>query len=260
MPPRCCPATAPRRGAPFPPPGPRGTSSPASAVLWGAPIPGRPCRPTSLPSQDGYHPVRLCSSLHTSPTPAWGQGCSGQATPRACRYRGGDGRASQVPGGPRLPVCPVQSTPAGPRAPDRYGAAAWPLVCVKQRLPRKVFRRSIARRSGSLPTLRRVGYPDPTQDSLPAAGQALLDGLLPAGPLRKVSGCWLHPILLSQVCMAQSHRPRQPPACGPGILAAFTRKASPSDEWCGVASEGLHSGCEARHSIDLACTVVILGP
>ena len=81
MPPRCCPATAPRRGAPFPPPGPRGTSSPASAVLWSAPIPGRPCRPTSLPSQDGYHPVRLCSSLHTSPTPAWGQECSGQATP-----------------------------------------------------------------------------------------------------------------------------------------------------------------------------------
>jgi hypothetical protein len=207
MPPRCCPATAPRRGAPFPPPGPRGTSSPASAVLWSAPIPGRPCRPTSLPSRDGYHPVRLCSSLHTSPTPAWGQGCSGQATPGACRYRGGDGRASQVPGEPRLPVCRVHSTPAGLRAPDRYGAAAWPLVCEKQRLPRKVFRRSIARRSGSRPTLRRVGYPTATQDSLPAAGQALLDGLLPAGSLRKVSGCFLHPILLSQACLAQSHRP-----------------------------------------------------
>ena len=102
-PPRCCPATAPRRGAPFPPPGPRGTNSPASQVLWGAPIPGRPCRPTSLPSQDGYHPVRLCSSLHTSPTPAWGQECSGQATPRTCRFRGGDGRASQVPGEPPFP-------------------------------------------------------------------------------------------------------------------------------------------------------------
>jgi hypothetical protein len=103
MPPRCCPATAPRRGAPFPPPGPRGTSSPASQVLWGAPIPGRPCRPPSLPSRDGYHPVRLCSSLHASPTPAWGQECSGQATPRTCRYRGGDGRASQVPGEPPFP-------------------------------------------------------------------------------------------------------------------------------------------------------------
>src|SRR5262249_54091924 len=57
------------------------------------------------------------------------RGDSGQATPRACRYRGGDGRASQVPGEPRMPVCPVQPTPAGRRAPDRYGAAAWPLVC-----------------------------------------------------------------------------------------------------------------------------------
>src|SRR5262249_56879793 len=54
----------------------------------------------------------------------------------------------------------------------------WPLVCEQQRLPRKVFRRSIAGLPGSLPTLRRVGYPDPTQDSLPAVGQTLLDGLL----------------------------------------------------------------------------------
>ena len=92
--------------------------------------------------------------------------------------RRGNDRISQVPGEPRLSVCPVQPTPAGPRAPDRYGAAAWPLVCEQQRLPRKVFRRSIARRSGSLPTLRRVGYPDPTQDSLPAVGQTLLGGLL----------------------------------------------------------------------------------
>ena len=47
----------------------------------------------------------------------------------------------------------------------------------QQRLPRKVFRRSIAWLSDSLSTLRSAGYPDPTQDSLPAAGQALPDGL-----------------------------------------------------------------------------------
>ena len=69
-------------------------------------------------------------------------------------------------------------TPAGLRAPDQYGAAAWPLVCAQQRLPRKVFRRSIASLSDSLPTLRRVRYLTTTQDSLPVAGQALLDGLL----------------------------------------------------------------------------------
>ena len=101
--------------------------------------------------------------------------------------RRGDDRISQVPGEPRLPVCPVQSTPAGLRAPDQYSAAAWPLVCEQQRLPRKVFRRSIAGLPGSLSTLRRAGYPTPTQDSLPAVGQTLLDGLSPAGSLRKVS-------------------------------------------------------------------------
>jgi hypothetical protein len=51
------------------------------------------------------------------------------------------------------------------------------LVCEKQRLPRRVFRRSIAWLSDWLSTLRRTGYPRTTQDSLPAAGQALPDGL-----------------------------------------------------------------------------------
>src|SRR5262249_3049974 len=46
-------------------------------------------------------------------------------------------------------------------------------------------------------------------DSLPAVGQTLLDGLLPAGSLRKVSEVQsLHPVLLSQACLAQSHRPK----------------------------------------------------
>src|SRR6266566_8239789 len=72
-------------------------------------------------------------------------------------YRGND-RSSQVPGEPRLSVCHVQSTPAGLIAPDHYGTAAWPLVSEKQRLPRKVFRSSIAWRSDWLSTLRSEGY------------------------------------------------------------------------------------------------------
>ena len=58
-----------------------------------------------------------------------------------------------------------------------YGATAWPLVIEGQRLPRKVFRRSIALLSDSLSTLRSADYSHTTQDSLPVAGQALLDGL-----------------------------------------------------------------------------------
>ena len=84
-------------------------------------------------------------------------------------------------------------------APNHCGAAAWPLVCEKQRLPRKVFRRSIAWLLDWLSTLRSAGYPRPTQDSLPAAGQALPDGLstrkIPLKGFRVVS---LHLIPLSQ--------------------------------------------------------------
>ena len=46
-----------------------------------------------------------------------------------------------------------------------------------------------------------MGYPTTTQDSLPAVGQTLLDGLLPAGFLRKVSECFLHFIPLSQALL-----------------------------------------------------------
>ena len=51
-----------------------------------------------------------------------------------------------------------------------------------------VFRGSIARRLIWLSTLRRGGRPPTTQDSLPAAGPALPDGIgYPQGSLRKVS-------------------------------------------------------------------------
>ena len=62
-------------------------------------------------------------------------------------------------------------------APDHFGAAAWPPHAQVQRLPRVDSRRSIARLSDSLSTLRRADRSYPTQDSLPVAGQALPDGL-----------------------------------------------------------------------------------
>jgi len=65
----------------------------------------------------------------------------------------GNDRSSQVPGKP-LFVCTCSSpTPAGLLAPDHRGAAAWPLVIVRQRLPQWDFRRSIAWLSNSLSTL-----------------------------------------------------------------------------------------------------------
>ena len=100
-----------------------------------------------------------------------------------------------------MSVCTCSVDSGGTAAPDHCGAAAWPLTSEKQRLPRLVFRSSIAWLSDSLSTLRRAGYPASTQDSLPAAGQALLDGLPPAGFQRKVSECFVHLILLPQALL-----------------------------------------------------------
>src|SRR5262249_37558338 len=126
----------------------------------------------------------------------------------------------------------------------RYGAAAWPLVSVQQRLPRKVFRRSLAGLPDSLSTLRRAGYPDPTQDSLPAVGQTLLGGRstrrVPTKGFRGVIVTSLPPFpsLLGANTSTGG-------TCGDAIVAASPRISSPSDGWFGVANEQFHAGCEA---------------
>jgi hypothetical protein len=106
----------------------------------------------------------------------------------------------------RLPCS--NPTPAGLLASDHCDTAAWPLVCKKQRLPRKVFRSSIAWLSDSLFTLRGVSYLSTTQNSLPVAGQALLDGVRTRKvPMKRFQSCRLHLIPPSQAFLAQSHRP-----------------------------------------------------
>jgi hypothetical protein len=138
----------------------------------------RPSRRTSLPSLGGTSCVHsLCSLL--------GGRVRRRGLELVTRYlrpesRRGNDRTSQVPGEPQLSVCTCSHpTPAGLLAPDRflYSAAAWPSVFQQRRLPRRVFRRSIAWLSDSLSTLRSADYSSPTQDSLPAAGQTLPDGL-----------------------------------------------------------------------------------
>ena len=159
----------------FPPQGPPGRVPQLQRYYQGATTSCRPSRRTSLPSLGGTSaftrsfrsPADECAAEAWS----WSPGISGRDF------------AEETTGSPKFlgnPDCPfahVQSTPAGLLAPDHYGAAAWPLVIEQQRLPRKVFRRSIAWLSDSLSTLRSAGYPATTQDSLPAAGQALPDGL-----------------------------------------------------------------------------------
>ncbi len=115
--------------------------------------------------------VRSSADECTAEAWSWSPGVSGRGFPRK---RAGPPKFLE---NPHDPSAHVQSTPAGLLAPDHYGAAAWPPVCEKRRLPRKVFRRSIAWLSDSLSTLRSADFSSPTQDSLPAAGQALPDGL-----------------------------------------------------------------------------------
>ncbi len=132
-------------------------SSPASSVLSKRYDALPPSRRTSFPSLGGTSaftrsfrsPVDECTAEAWS----WSPGIS------AREYCRGNDRISQVPGEPQLSVCTCSHpTPAGLLAPDHHGAATWPLVCEKQRLPRKVFRRSIAWLSDWLSTLRSTGY------------------------------------------------------------------------------------------------------
>ena len=204
----CCPRSDLPADASLPSTGSSGASSPASTVLsrrydFLPPIP-----PHFVAFAWRYLGVHSFFSLP-------GGRVRRQGLELLSRYlrpgvRRGNDRISQVPGEPQVSVRHVQSTPAGLRAADHCGVAAWPPGSQKRRLPRKVFRRSIAWLSDSLSTLRGTGYPRPAQDSLPAAGQALLDGLSTRRvPMRgfRVSR---HLILLSQAYLAQSDRPKPP--------------------------------------------------
>ena len=130
-------------------------------------------------------------------------------------------------GNPKCPFAHVQSTPAGPLAPDHYGAAAWPLVCEKQRLPRKVFRRSIAWPSDSLSTLRSAGYPDPRKTRFRPLVRRYRTGFHPQGSDERFQRCFTsHPPFPS--CLAQSHRPHVLRRVGPTPLSMTSNPSSRS--------------------------------
>ena len=135
----------------------------------------RPSRRASLPSLGGTS-VALGTFAPRRPSAPPRPGVGHPVSPAGLLPR----RRQDLPSSWRISIVRLHMflpTPAGLLAPDHYGVAAWPPVGEQQRLLRKVFRRSIAWLSDSLSTLRRVRYLTTTQDSLPAAGQALLDGL-----------------------------------------------------------------------------------
>ncbi len=156
--------------------GSSGASSPASTVLSKRYDILLPFRRTSFPSLgDTSVSLVLFAPWQTSEQPRPGVGIP--VSP-AGNYRGASRTLPSSWGTSMIRLQCSNPTPAGLLTSDHYGAAAWPLVIESQRLPRGVFRRSIAWLSDSLSTLRNADYSNTTQDSLPVAGQALLDGLL----------------------------------------------------------------------------------
>jgi len=130
-------------------------------------------------------------------------------------FSDGDDRASQVPGEP-LCTCPVLRPRRDLHA-RPYGASVRPSAFRTASAPAiRFFRGSMARPAHPLSTLRRADHSAATQDSLPAAGQALPDRMLPPARFqRKVSA---HACSLSA-----SHPPF------PSFLDASETKPSYSD-------------------------------
>jgi hypothetical protein len=150
--------------------------SPASAILRDAPTPRRPSRPTRLLASRYHRFARglLPSVVGVPPgarrswVPVSSSGLS-METSGSLRFPGNpDGH------------CPCSSTPAG------SGRLSGPWVSCLTRPPLMSrtrapyvfnFRGSITRPSTWLSTLRRMGCPTTTQDSLLAAGPALPGGI-----------------------------------------------------------------------------------
>lgn len=117
----------------------------------------RPSRRASLPSLGGTSAFTRCfrSSEDECAIEAWSW-CPGIS------IRGSTEETTGAPKfleNPNNPFAHVPATPAGLLAPDRCGAAVWPLVIERQRLPRGVFRRSIAWLLDSLSTPRSAQLP-----------------------------------------------------------------------------------------------------
>ena len=183
--------------APFPPLGPP-RRVPQLRRYYGAVRLPVPLSPRLVAFAWRYPASRLSIRSQRPRTPDRGPGVHAPV-PTPGKMRREASRASQVPGQPAVPM-PCSSTPAGPNTPGHCGMSAWPPLCPQQRLPQNS---PFGAPSHGLGTrclrLVRRGYPPPTQNSLPAAGQALPDGIgYPQGPDERFQTCVLRIIPLSQ--------------------------------------------------------------
>ena len=196
-------------GHALPSTGSSGASSPASTVVWRGPTPCLPfaalrCLRLAIPG--GASEVSLPSVPDARPR---ARGSSSGPLYRHCPP--GDGQGIPSSWRTSIVCLPCSSTPAGLRTPDQYGVAAWPLVCVQQRLPQRVFRRSIAWLSDSLSTLRRAGYPVRRKTRFRSLVRRCRTGFHPQGSNGRFQSVSDISSSSPKLCLAQTHRPRQLP-------------------------------------------------
>jgi hypothetical protein len=151
--------------------------SPASAIIWDAPTPRRPSQLTSISSRADTIVSPLVRSLRSWATDR-GPGDLGSGL--LIRNFDGDVGVSQVPWKPWCPLSVLfdpgrirQAEGTKSKLPDTAPA------CVHDEGSTRlsIFRGSITRPLTWLSTLRRMGHPTATQDSLLAAGPALPGGI-----------------------------------------------------------------------------------
>ena len=171
-------------------------------------------RPAALPgslrcpSRGRYRSCAPCSLPSGRDAPPAGLGVVHPAPGRDCR--------TETTGPPRFLGSPDgdvswSSTPARPSCSATAARRCCLPRCPRPRLSRCTFRGSIPRPAPSLSTLRRVGRPTTTQDSLPAAGQRFRAGLGTRwAPTRGFNSSYLpHPGFSWRTDSSASRRPRR---------------------------------------------------
>ena len=151
----------------------------------GTPTSCRPSRRASFPSRGRYHGIahRFAPTGGCAKPPwAWGWLPGG---PGRDFFRGDD-RISQVPGEPRFPFAHVLRPRPADASLTVTGRSHGPRAGNDEGADNKGLSRLNRMASGMMPYVSRCRLPVTAQGSLPGAGQALPDGLLPAGFLRKV--------------------------------------------------------------------------
>jgi len=165
----------------------------------------RPSRRASFPSLGDTTRALVFRPMHGRAPPRAGSPGVGHPVPPAGMLSVETAGSPTFLGNPHCALA-LLSDPGGTDASGHDDAPARPPLCPRRRLPRSYFRGSITRLRHWLSTLRRPGHPDTTQDSLPAAGQTLPDGLdYPQGSNRRFQTHVMFVILLFQAFVAQGH-------------------------------------------------------